>query len=268
MRRLVLASVLPVLCGCGALAPGASAQTGSQASLVLTVYGGAAIGGGLWDIAKQPFQDPSTGTYDTLRLTRDMGSSIAVGASFSYFPKRLLGFQGDIAYLGLPLEDRCQGVYYNNPDPTDQSVHLCNDIEGQSHPTGAVSFFASVIARAAPRRATSPYVRAGLGLVTYDHSTIEVSGSPGPGLTVRTVISDDNPRRTSPIIVLGAGATVPLGPGYQFRLEARDVVINLERPTGAADPLAKAPIGSRLYHRFALTMGLDVVLQKQRGRRY
>ena len=90
----------------------AAAQTGPQTNLVLTVAAGVVNGGSLWTIPRQPFCPAFNGSctagYDTLRLARDMGSSIALRFAFSYFPGPVLGFQGEVAYLGLPLQDGCQ----------------------------------------------------------------------------------------------------------------------------------------------------------------
>jgi hypothetical protein len=38
--------------------------------------------------------------------------------------------------------------------------------------------------------------------------------------------------------------------------------------TGPANDLAIAPTASKYYHHFALVMGLDIVLERKRGRRY
>ena len=70
---------------------------------------------------------------------------------------------------------------------------------------------------------------------------------------------------------LAAGFTQPLGKdgGYQVRLEMRDVISSFERVTGQADPTTLiAPTEIKYYHHLALTLGLDVVLERQRGRRY
>ncbi len=253
----------------GTLPAGALAQSGSQASLVVTVSGGVINGGALWTIGRQPFcptyaSGSCAAAYDTLRLARETGSSIMVGAAVSYFPNPVVGIEGEITYLGLPLSDGCAVL---NAGPTRQTLQVCNNIQGVSQSTGAISFFASVVARATPRGAISPFVRGGVGLVAFDHSTIEMSGADTSGRAYQVLI-DDNPKRIAVSAVLGGGATFPLGPGYQFRLEVRDVISGFERATGPADASLLPPTDTRFYHHFALTMGLDIVLERQRGRRY
>jgi hypothetical protein len=56
-------------------------------------------------------------------------------------------------------------------------------------------------------------------------------------------------------------------------LEGRDVVAQLQRVSGSADPSGSNGVlvpahGSRLLHNFVFAMGLDVVFEKQRRRRY
>jgi hypothetical protein len=119
----------------------------------------------------------------------------------------------------------------------------------------------------------SPYLRGSVGIVSMPHSRVEVIGnyltSVGPQPVV--VIGDPSPKRAAPMFGLAVGVTTPLSKdrGYQFRLEARDVITSIERVTGSADATTLiAPTASRSYHHLALTIGLDVVLERKRGRRY
>ncbi len=269
MRRLSQALPLVLLLSAPPSPRPAAAQAGPEANLVLTVSGGVVTGTTLWTIGRQPFCPVTAGgscasTPDTLRLSREQTSSIIIGAAMSYFPTQVLGVQGEITYLGLPLQDACAVL---NSGPTAETDQVCRNVQGQSQSTGAISFFASVVARATPRRAISPFARAGLGLVAFDHSTIELAGAASNNNTYQ-VLRDDKPRRLAPSAVLAGGATFPFGSGYQFRLEVRDVISGFERPTGAADALLQPPTDTRFYHHLALTMGLDVVLERKRGRRY
>ncbi len=256
----VIAAVLP---------GGAAAQTGPQSNLVLTLSGGVVSGDNLWMIARQPFCPVfsggcASGSPDTLRLARDMGSSITIGFAVSYFPGPAVGVQGEVTYLGLPLDDACAVL---NGSPTRQSVQVCDDIAGRSQSTGAISFFGSVVVRATPRRFLSPYLRAGVGLVAFDHSTIDVAGTDSAFNTYQVVL-DNSPRRLAASGLVGAGLTLRVGRAYQFRLEARDVLAGFERVTGPTDASLIPPTDTRLYHHFVLTMGVDVVLEQKRGRRY
>lgn len=267
-------SVLFVLGSAVALPLRAQAPAGEQPNLVLSIVGGAVTGHSLSAIAKQPFclLNPGgscSGNYDTLRLSRTISSSIALGASATYFPWPHVGFHAELSYLGLPIDDGCVGVFYN-PDVDQKAQQICDNLQGVSGAGGAITLFAGVTVRAGSRRAFSPYLRTSIGVVNLSRSTVEVVGDyvDGTGPQERQVISDQTPRHLSPMFGVATGFTTGLGPGYQLRVEARDVITSLERVTGAANDLTIAPVASRYYHHFALILGLDVVLERKRGRRY
>jgi hypothetical protein len=51
-------------------------------------------------------------------------------------------------------------------------------------------------------------------------------------------------------------------------MELQDALVPLERLIGPANDFGQAPHESKVYHHIALTIGLDVVLEHKRGRRY
>ena len=261
-----------------ALAAPLSAQesrpTGEQPNLVLSIVGGTVTGHSLSAIGKQQvcLLNPGgscSGNYDTLRLSRTIGSSIALGASATYFPWPHVGFHAELSYLGLPIDDGCVGLFYN-PDVDLKAQQMCDNLQSVAGAGGAITLFAGVTVRAGARRAFSPYLRTSIGVVNLSRSTVEVIGDyvDGTGPQERQLISDQTPRHLSPMFGMATGFTTGLGPGYQMRIEARDVITSLERVTGAANDLTIAPVASRYYHHFALILGLDVVLERKRGRRY
>lgn len=250
-----------------------SAQTRSEANLVLTILGGAVTGHSLWTVDKQPLcvgAAACTGQYDTLRLSRSISSSLVLGAAGTFFPSPHVGFHAEIAYMGLPVDSDCMGLFFN-PDTENKNQQICDDIRSQSAGGGAIAIFGGVTLRAAARRSVSPYVRGSIGLVNQPRSTVEMVGGyiDGSGTFFeRQVIADPKPRRNSLLLGAAVGFTAPLGQGYQFRLEVADLVTSLNRLTGPVNALGIGPTATRAYHHFALTLGFDVVLEKSRGRRY
>jgi hypothetical protein len=252
---------------------GAAAQTPSRAQLVLTILGGAVSGHPLWEVAKQPVQVfgvPST--YDTLHLLREVSSSVVVGAAATYFFSPQFGMHAEISYMGLPFDDGCTSLH-TTPADSGRIQGACNDIASRSGAGGSISLYVGGTLRASAGKSLSPYVRGNIGIVTMPHSSVEVLGNfltnlgPEPIL----IIDDPSPRSSSPMFGLAVGITQPLGKdgGYQFRLELRDAITSFDRVTGPADPATLlAPTESKSYHHFSLTLGLDVVLEKSRGRRY
>ena len=254
----------------------ASAQTPSRAQLVLTILGGAVTGHSLWDVPVQAVQvldsnlNP-TGVNDTVHLGREVTSSIVVGAAGTYFLSPHFGLHAEISYLGLPYDDSCSGTFH--PDSEQKNQQVCDDIASHAGAGGAVTIFVGATLRAAATRALSPYVRANIGIATTPHSSVAVTGNyltpVGPELL--PFVHDPSPRSAGPMFGLAVGLTEPLGKegGYQFRLEFRDAITGLERLTGPADPATLvAPTEIKSYHHFSLVIGLDVVLEKARGRRY
>ena len=249
-----------------------AAQTQSRAQIELTILGGAVSGHSLWQVGKQPVAVGSSGESDTLALGREVTSSIVIGAGATYFVSPHLGVHAEISYIGLPFDDSCTRVYVAPSDTAGQLRDACNDIQSRSGSGGAISLFAGATFRLAPHHALSPYLRGSVGVVSQPHSSVEMSGD---YLTVLgpvsiLVIADPSPRHATPLIGLALGLTTPVSKsgGYQFRLEARDMITSFERVIGPANSALVAPTASRYYHHIGLTLGLDVVLEKARGRRY
>ena len=256
----------------------AAAQTGSENNLVFTIFGGAVTGHHLWTVEKQPLSvlGSSPTRYDTLRLSQSITSSVVLGATATYFLSSRVGVHAEISYMGLPAEGDCSPVFLHPDSGSGGTVDMrrngqvCDDIRAQGSTGGAITIFTGVTIRAASRRSFSPFLRGNIGLVTLSRSTIEMAGAfaePG-GVFVRQVIADPKPRRTSMLVGVAAGFTTPLSTGYQFRFEIRDQAIQLVRLTGPGSAGGPSPTATKYYHHVSLGLGLDVVLERKRGRRY
>jgi hypothetical protein len=83
------------------------------------------------------------------------------------------------------------------------------------------------------------------------------------------VFQDDHPASVSPTGALAAGITAFVGRSYQLRFEVKDNMVSLEHVTGTVPFTPAVPTSERkLHHVFSMTLGLEVVLEKKRGRRY
>lgn len=252
----------------------ATAQSPSRAQLALTILGGAVTGHSLWDVPIQPVavldsNGVPTAVNDTVHLRREVTSSIVVGAAATYFFSPHFGMHAEISYMGLPYDDSCTGTFH--PDAQNKNQQVCSDIASRSGAGGSISLYVGATLRAAASRSLSPYVRANIGIVTTPHSSVAMIGNFFPGPQEIPFINDPSPRSSGPMFGLAAGFTQPLGKngGYAFRVEVRDVISSFEQLTGQADPVTLlAPTEIKSYHHFSLTLGLDVVLEKARGRRY
>lgn len=252
-----------------------AAQTNPQPNIVLTIGGGVVTGHSLWTVDKQQLcmlnaGGGCSGTYDTLRIARSISPSLILGASGTYFPWPHLGFHAEISYLGLPIDDTCTPVLLNPDPPTQRAQQMCDNLTATAGTGGAISLFVGATLRAASRKAISPYARFNIGMVNLSTSTTEVVGAyvDAAGIQERQIIEDLGGSGASFMLGAALGFTTPVGAGYQFRLEVRDIVNSLTRVTGPANDLAIAPTESRYYHHLGLVLGLDIVLERKRGRRY
>lgn len=267
------------------------AQTPAEPRLYLTVLAGYRVGRPLWTLNHQPFavlvpgainSDTAVvagpGLYDTLSIQREFAPSFVVGVSGTYFPGPHLGFQGEVAFLdflGTGQESRCTIRQTQPAYPGDIDPELCASLDRQTVSTSAVSVAFGLVGRLTPGHGVYPYVRAGAGILTRTHGTIEMTGvyQSANDLATTLVIADAHPANTTLHVTFGAGVAVSMGTGYQVWLEGRDVMAQIDLVSGPADPSGASgvlvpPHGSRLLQNFVFLVGLDVVFEKKRHRRY
>lgn len=286
MRQPVIEAVRPIALTVLAMlltgTPPVAAQTEGQSHLVLALFGGVHAGRAVWSLSGQPIiaeQATSsglipTGQFDTVDLARRIASGVVVGASGTYFPNAHVGFEGEIAFLGLTIESTCAIRQSQPPVANDISPELCASLQGQAVATSAVTFSLGVVGRVGADRAAYPYARLNAGFVARTRSTIEMLGTytdPNGAINPATLVADSSPANMALHGTLAAGLAFRLGTGYQLRLEGRDVITLLDQVTGRADPTSGTlalPHSGRFYHNFALTAALDVILEQSHRRRY
>lgn len=270
MRPLVPALVLLAL---QALAPvPARAQaTGDQARLVFTISGSWTTGTDLWSVAQQPVRFPlwpdGLSEVDTVGLSRRINPGIGVGVGATYFPGETFGYFAELAFLGIGYEDECTLV---SPPTNTAGNQLCENIDEQEPGASTVTLAGGVIARAGSRGAISPYLRAGLGVAILSQSPIRMDAT-ADALAGSIFIFYDDEKNThvTPVFMLGAGATMPIGTGWQFRAEVRDNIVGIPAVTGAADIDGQVPPHETQYKSlWTVYFGVDIVLERKRGRRY
>ena len=83
------------------------------------------------------------------------------------------------------------------------------------------------------------------------------------------VYNDDRKSRIGPALGLGIGLTTPISSGFQFRLELRDNILGIEKVDGASpENNFNPPHGVTFKHLVGIIAGVDLVLERHRGRRY
>ena len=264
---------------CSFIALPLAGQTRSQPQMFLSIFAGAAGGTRLWTVDRQQllvlntqgFLNP---VYDTVRLSRRIAPGFAAGINAAYFPSPYLGYVGEIALLGLGLEDNCTLVAEDTLfDAQRTNRQLCDNINGRAGAASTVAFYGGIIARANPRGAVVPYARLQAGITSRQSAATGLSGNfidqTGQTLT-RTVYRDDSGHGTNPSVAAALGMMVPVSAGYQFRLELRDHLLREQQITGPASVSSAGvpPTQGRWLHNWALLVHFDIVLEKRRGRRY
>lgn len=242
-------------------------RTGDRARLVFTVSGAYTDRRGLWSVASQPVQD-AVGTAqitDNFALSRGIMPALGAGLSGIYFPGEHLGITGEAFLIGLGYEDNCRIA---GPAMSAQNAQICADIDERERRATAVTISGGGIFRLFSREPISPFARVSAGLLFSSQSSILTEGFTDEGVLL-TVYEDDSNARVSPAFAIGVGATVQLGRSYGLRWEVRDNIVGVERVSGpTAGPRVEPPHDRSFKHLFSVLIGLDVVLERQRGRRY
>ncbi len=255
-----------------ALAAPAAAQTRPAPSLIVSIFGGVAGSGDLWSIARQPLSVLQSSMFDTLSLARRVTTGIAAGVTVTYFPTPHLGLSVEGTYLGLGVDDDCTALFINEPFPGEVSANeqICDDIRARGRSATTAGFYAGPTLRIAPRGAVRPYLKVNVGLSIRSSSLIETAGrfATTGGVAERPVIQDAGNTFVNPSFLGAAGVTVPISPGYQFRMEVRDHILRLQRVTAPADALGMAPTEGFFKNTLGLVVALDIILEQRRGRRY
>jgi hypothetical protein len=245
--------------------PVAAQKTGDQANLVFTVSGAYIQGKRLWSVQSQPIQDNVfTDLYD---LNRDIKSTLGASLSATYYPGRTLGLTAEAFLVGMGYDDGCRLAA---PGQSLRNIEVCNDIDRQEKSAAAVAVSTGGIFRLAPREFISPFARASVGLLFTNQSSILTEGvSPSNAGALLVVYDDDHRTRMRPAFALGVGTTFAINRGYYLRWEVRDNIEGVVRVTGPTGAPRFIPPHETVYkHFFSVQIGLDVVLERDRGRRY
>ncbi len=274
LRGAVLALALA-----GAAAARLAAQTPDEPILIFTISAGyVTAGGDLWRVPRQlALAASSTGnSWDTVALARRLAPGFAATLSATIFKSPHFGWTAEAGFFGIGTTSLCSGVGSFASNQNQVACALLNEANFRGDAVGLLGGGVWRFTTGGPQ----PYLRAVGGLAILGSSYIEeaetIVSSTGTENLVY-FLADRNHKELSYMLSLGAGVMLPLGPGYQLRIEARDMIVGLPYARGpAADTAAQAagetlptpPVGLRAMSIPTLTIGLDVVLERKRGHRY
>jgi hypothetical protein len=245
--------------------PAAAQATGDRARLVFTVSGGYVQGRGLWAVPSQPVQGPLS--VDNLALSRSIKATFGAGFSGTYFPGEHVGLSADFVLLGLGYDDSCRLL---GPAQSIRNAEVCAEIDEQEKSAAAVTVSAGATFRFFSREFISPFARINAGLLFSNQSSVLTQGiSVSNQGALLTIFEDEHRTRVSPALAIGVGTTTPIGRAYHLRWEVRDNIVGVEAVTGPSSAAGLEPPHERKYkHLFSILIGIDVVLERSRGRRY
>lgn len=260
-----------------ALAGRATAQSPERPQLVIGMTGGFLTGPQLWRLDRQPALVPSSGAVDTVSLQRLFRTGFVVGVGATLYRSPHVGYTMEVAFLGLPTESRCSPVRPYAYDPQTYNEQTCLTIQGRGIPTNAAALQVGVTWRAQPHAALEPYVRGMAGVAVLGGSFVASEGfavsdpTPPPTILPRSLLDDPKPGGLTWVATLVAGVSLRVNAGNRVRFEFRDMAINLPVVTGPSasttSPLY-AQVGRRIVHLPTFTVSLDLLMERERTRRY
>ena len=247
-----------------------AAQEGAQPRLFFTINAGVVFGGNLWTVDRQPVAIIGGAAFDTMRISRQLTSGLAVGLTATLYTSAHLGFSFEAEYLGQVIDDACTMIFESGLDPQRRNAQVCETMD-QIQPTASTTgFYLGANYRFSPRGAFSPYVRLQGGVSLRNTSVVEASGvfvGDDNSIQERVIIQDRSGTRVAPTAGIALGVIIPLSPSYLVSFEVRDHLIQMQRVTGPA-VVGIAPTENYYMNAFAVTFGFSIVLEKKRGRRY
>jgi len=233
---------------------------GSQANLIFGIAAGVTGSEGLWTVPAQAVgaRIPA----DTIGITRDLDAGIGLAIYGIYFPKSGLGLGGEVFFIGNSYDDTCTNVFTAGIDST--VYYACRVIDGSSRSSTSIIATAGVVARAFPRKAVSPYVRLSGGFSYTSRSPTRLATE------AVSIYNTEAGSSVHPSLIAGVGFSARSGGGdIQIRMELRDALVGYSIITGAAPNGSVAPPTTNRYHHLvSLLLGVDIVLEQSRGRRY
>jgi opacity protein-like surface antigen len=262
MRMRGVIAVAGLLLAAPFVSAGAQA-TGDRARLVFTVSGAFVDGKGLWSVPSQRLM--LEGLEDNLVISRNIKSTLGASLAGTYFPGQRVGLTAEAFLLGLGYDDSCR---LTTAGGSAAIASACASVNEQDKSAAAVAVTVGGIFRVASREFISPFVRASVGLLLMNQSSVLTQGE-NASRALLTIYEDDKRTRIRPAIGLGAGASMMLSRGYHLRWEVRDNIVGIERVSGPVAAVGEIPPHETDYkHLFSVFIGLDVVLERARGRRY
>jgi hypothetical protein len=222
----------------------------------------------LWSVRDQKIQTFAIDSADISRLIRPTIGITMIGV---YYPNDRVGFTGEAHLIGLGYEDHCHLT--TNSGATDNQT-ICTALNGKQSPGTAVATTVGTIFRPFPWTKMQPYVRGNFGVILSEQSAIRMiatyySTTDTQNVAQYNVYNEKHPASMTPTGALAFGVAGFIGRAYLLRVEAKDNFVILKTVTGTTQFANREPPWKQHMHQvLSLSVGMEVVLEKRRGRRY
>ena len=264
MRRSLLLALVTTTALAG---PAAAQRRGDQARLSFGIGIGYNGDARMWRVDGQELFDNFA--RDTATVTRDVRPTIGIAFIGAYYPDDHWGFTGEAHLIGLGFEDGCT---LRSNSGSSRNQQICTNVNGNESRGTTVSATVGGMYRPFPWTEIQPYVRGNLGLLVSQLSAVRMKGTFVNSDSQEVdyyIFQDEHPASISPTVALAAGMTAFVSRSYQLRFEVKDNIVSLEHVTSTVPFPTQEPTSERrIHHVFSMTIGLEVVLEKKRGRRY
>ena len=245
----------------------AAQATGDQSRLVFSLTGGYAAGKDLWSVGGQSLT--LDGLTDILAIDRTLTGTWAAGLGVIYFKGENFGWTLDAHLVNSRIQDSCRLLSNSG---SEKNAEVCASINGAARSAMSVALSAGGVFRAASREKVSPFARVQGGVYFGNLNTTMVQGTfvnPDNELVFVNIYPGGSSTTVSPEVIFGAGVTLPVAKAYHLRLEGRSMTYQLDVITGATGSSGTEPnTGSKWITQFSVHAGVDIVLERKRGKRY
>lgn len=270
MNRAAAASLL---LSCCATALAAQAEPPYEPTLAFSINVGLTSHKDLWSLPRQPQPAPGN-AFDTLSLGRVIRPGLVAGVSATYYTSPRFGWTAEVTYFGIASEQRCSGPAAFVPDSLNLNQEACVRANGAHVNTSVVGFLLGATYRLIDGGRVQPFIRATAGPGIMGSSYVNTSGlvtapSGCSGGCVYALFEEQDPAQFTFVANVSAGLTFKMSEAYRLRFEMHDVITQVAIATGPHPPSTTVgPTSKVVRHVPTLTFGLDLLLERRRGRRY
>lgn len=245
----------------------------------------------LWDVPSQTVVSSNQLPSSQFHLHRDIRGGITIAAQAAFYSSPKFGLTFELGYLGMGLSDACTLVhdggdselrdactYVGSSQKFGQGIDPqlgYHDAYGIDHSASATLVQAGVILRPFKPAALQPFFKAMLGIATTPHSTVRMESLYGedaisPWNALNLIVYEDYGWKHSKPVFTGAiGLTTAPSSGLQAHLEARGSFLPQSIVDGATTTQNQVPQHhTSIRGHFSVLIGLEVVLKRERGKRY